>query len=133
MPAPDIAVLDSSVGVKWLKHESGSDIALGLLAQHRDCTMRIVVASHFIHELVGTAVRHGGVDFGQETWAHIEEASLTVVGLDDSLAQAAFQQCRRLRCSFYDALAPALAEQLGGTLFSADQRAHGRFANAVLL
>jgi len=60
-------------------------------------------------------------------------ADLTVIGLDDEVAAAAFEQCRILGCSFYDALAPALAVLLGATLYSADKRAHDRYPGVVVL
>ncbi|MDZ4168163.1 MAG: type II toxin-antitoxin system VapC family toxin [Coriobacteriia bacterium] len=128
-----LVVLDSSVGVKWIKPEPGRADAIGLLAEHREGRIRLVVPAHFIHEVVGVAVRHGGPERGETTWASLRNSDLTVVGLDDTLAAAAFDQCRLLGCSFYDALAPALAERLGATLFSADARAHARFAGIVLI
>jgi predicted nucleic acid-binding protein len=45
----------------------------------------------------------------------------------------ALVQCRVLGCTFYDALAPALATIHGATLSSADRRAHGGFEGVVLL
>ncbi|MBN2404427.1 MAG: hypothetical protein JXE06_02470, partial [Coriobacteriia bacterium] len=66
-------------------------------------------------------------------WQSLQSADLTVAGLDDTLAAAAFKQVSRLGCSFYDALAPALAGLLGGTLYSADTRAHERVDGVVLL
>ncbi|MBE0417366.1 MAG: type II toxin-antitoxin system VapC family toxin [Coriobacteriia bacterium] len=128
-----LVVLDSSVGVKWIKPEVGRAEALGLLEEHREGRVRIVVAAHFLHEVVGVAVRHGGPDLGEVAWASLRNADLTVVGLDDALATAAFEQCRSLGCSFYDALAPAIAEGSGATLFSADARAHAGFDRVVLL
>lgn len=105
-----IVVLDSSVGVKWLKPELGSAEAFALLDDHRDRRIRIVVPSFFVHEVTSVAVRHGGVDFGERAWLSLRNADLTVVALDDSLAAAALAQCRELGCTFYDALAPALAD-----------------------
>ena len=126
-------VLDSSVGVKWIKPETGREQALDLLIAHREGRVRIVVPAHFVHELVGVAVRHGGPALGERTWASVGNAGLTVVGLDDAVAAAAFEQCRLLGCSFYDALAPALAERLGAPLYSADARAHERFPGAAII
>lgn len=128
-----LAVLDSSVGVKWIKPEAGRAEAISLLEEHREGNIRIVVAAHFVHEVVGVAVRHGGPDLGEAVWRSLRNADLTVVGLDDAVATAAFEQCRLLGCSFYDALAPAIAERSGGTLFSADARAHAGFDGVVLL
>jgi len=128
-----LAVLDSSVGVKWMKPEAGRAEALCLLEEHREGRVRIVVAAHFLHEVVGVAVRHGGPSLGELAWASLRDADLTVVGLDDALATAALAQCRSLGCSFYDALAPAIAERSGATLYSADARAHAGFDGVVLL
>ena len=128
-----LAVLDASVGVKWIRHEAGSEDALTLLTGHREGSLRIVVASHFMHEIVAVAVRHLGVDLAERTWETLQGADLTVLGLDDALARAALDQCRLLGCSFYDALAPALADQLDATLYSADARAHGRFQGVILI
>jgi len=134
MSEGQVVVLDPSVGVKWSKpHEVGSDRALALLASHRDRTIRIVVPSHFLNEVLGTAVRHGGPAFGAAVWQNLQAADLTVVGLDDTLATAVFDQCRLLGCSFYDALAPALATLLGATLCSADARAHASFPGVMLV
>lgn len=128
-----IVVLDSSVGVKWIKPEPGRDVALSLLREHRDGTARLVVASHFLHEVVAVAVKRRGASYGRKTWESLTAADLTTIGLDDRLAQAAFEQCTLLNCTFYDALAPALAEQLGATLCSADARAHARFSGVQLI
>ena len=128
-----LVVLDSSVGAKWIKPEPGREQARDLLVAHREGRARIVVAAHFVHELVGVAVRHGGAALGEQVWASLRKADLTVVGLDDAIAAAAFEQCRLLGCSFYDALAPALAELLGTTLYSADVRAHERFPGAEIV
>lgn len=128
-----LAVLDSSVGVKWIKPEPGRASALRLLEEHREARIRLVVPAHFVHEVIGVAVRHGGPDLGEIAWGSLRNADLTVVGLDDTVAEAAFGQCRLLGCSFYDALAPALAERLAATLYSADARAHARFERVVLI
>jgi len=128
-----LAVLDASAGVKWIRSEIGSEQARALLSSHRAGELRIVVPSLFMHEVVGVAVRHLGVDIGERTWETLLDADLTVLGLDDTLARAALDQCRLLGCSFYDALAPALADQLDATLYSADARAHARFDGVVLI
>jgi predicted nucleic acid-binding protein len=131
--SPRLVVLDASVGVKWFKDEIGSDDARRLLSAHRDGEIRLVVPAIFAHELVATAVRFGGPDFGREAWEHLAEAEVTVVSLDAAFVSAALAQCAALSCSFYDALAPALADQLGATLYSADARAHSEFPGVVLI
>lgn len=129
-----LIVLDASVGVKWLKpSEGGANRALALLADHRDHRVRIAVPAHFITEMVGVAVRHGGASLGEETWRLLKAADLTIIGLDDGVAMEALEQCRALGCCFYDALAPALAGLLDATLYSADKRAHGRHPGVALV
>jgi predicted nucleic acid-binding protein len=133
MSEPTLVVLDSSVGVKWIKPEKGRDAALELLEAHRDGRVRIVVAAHFLHEVVAVAVRRGGAAFGRLAWASLASAELVTIGLDDRLARAALDECETLGCSFYDAFAPALARELGATLWSADARAHERFERVELV
>jgi len=55
------------------------------------------------------------------------------IKLDDAVATAAFEQCKSLGCSFYDALAPAIAARSGAALVSADVRARSGFGGVVLL
>lgn len=126
-----LVVLDASVGVKWFKDEPGSTDARKLLQDHRDDVAHIVVPALFTHEVVASAVKRG-VGHGESVWRLLRDSELTAVGLDDALVIAALDQCRLLGCSFYDALAPALALLLDATLYSADKRAHGRFPGVVL-
>jgi len=133
MSERELVVLDSSAGVKWFKPESGREQARELLERHREGACRIVVSSLFNYELVGVAARHGGVGLAGRVWSALRGADLTVVGMDDTVARAAFEQCGSLGCTFYDALAPALAALLGATLYSADARAHGGFEGVRLL
>lgn len=133
MSERELLVLDASVGVKWVKPETGSADALALLRAHGDGDVRLVVATHFLHEVVGVAARHGGASLGRATWQALRQARLTAIGLDDRLAEAAFRQVERLGCSFYDALAPALAFELGARLVSADARAHRGVTGVRLL
>lgn len=130
---PPLLVLDASVGVKWIKPEAGRDAALALLADHREGLVRLVVPAQFVLEVVAVAVRRGGPGLGSRTWDALRQVGLTVVGLDETLAGEAFEQCRALECSFYDALAPALAERLGARLCSADKRAHQSFGEVELI
>ncbi len=120
-----LVVLDSSVGVKWFKPEEGSQAALQLLDAHRRGEVRIVVADHFVTELVAVAVRRGGGRMGLEVFDALRLADLTAVALDDRVATHALKWCAATGGSFYDALPAALASLLHATLYSADARAHG--------
>ena len=126
-------VLDSSVGVKWVKPEAGREVARSLLLAHQERSIRIVVPALFLEEVVAVSVRHGGAELGEKVWSSLRKADLTSIGLDDAVANAAFDQCRLLGCTFYDSLAPALAHLLDATLYSADARAHAGFPDVVLI
>lgn len=128
-----MAVLDASVGVKWFRREGGTDEAHDLLARHGRGELAIVVASHFLHEVLSVALRERGAGTLADVWASLRDARLGVVHLDDELVAEASRRCRALRCTFYDALAPALATLLGGTLYSGDRRAHGAFSGVRII
>lgn len=133
MGSAEMIVLDSSVGVKWIKPEEGREQALDLLRAHRDGTARIFVADHFMHEVVAVATRRGGPSLGRSVWGSLASAGLSRIALDDRLAEAALAQCEGLGCSFYDALAPAIACELHATLWSSDTRAHARYGGVQLI
>jgi predicted nucleic acid-binding protein len=124
---PHVVVLDASVGVKWIREEPGTTRAEELLTSHMRGEVRIAVPVHFLHEVMSVAVREGGAELAGEVWDSLEQARLTVVTLDSTLARAGIGQCRALGCTFYDALAPGLAALLDAPLYSADERAHAAF------
>lgn len=126
-------VLDSSVGVKWLRDEPGSESALDLLARHGRGDVAIVVPSLFVYELFGVACRElpaGDVD---ELWCRFLTWRIRVREMDETLMPAALDVRRRLGCALYDAFAPAVAEQADATLCSADECAHGRWPGVMLV
>ena len=60
-------------------------------------------------------------------------SELHVHALSPELVGEAARQCALLGCTFYDALAPALAVLIGGELISADRCAHGAFEHVRIL
>lgn len=132
-PAATVVVLDSSVGVKWIRDEPGTLEAESLLLAHMRGETRIAVPVHFLHEVMAVSVRDGGADHAATVWASLENARLSVITLDSTLSLAAIEQCRGLDCTYYDALAPALAMLLEAPLYSADARAHARYPGVRLV
>jgi predicted nucleic acid-binding protein len=126
-------VLDSSVGVKWLRDEPGSAQARDLLVAHGRGQTVIVVPSLFVYELFGVASRELAGDELGELWERFLTWRIRVREMDATLMPAAIDAQRRLGCSLYDAFAPAVAEQTDATLYSADERAHGRWPGVVLV
>jgi predicted nucleic acid-binding protein len=112
-------VLDASVGVKWFRDEPGCRRAAELLHDVTSGAIRVVVPTHFAHEVLSVVGREGAGSDVVRAWDIIVESRVQMVTLTDEVVREAAIQCDSLRCSFYDALAPAVASLLSGTLVSA--------------
>ncbi len=126
-------VLDASVAVKWLRAEQGSAEARELLRRHVLGELRIWMPEQCVAELLGVARRTAGPDVVAPMWQRVRRSRIAVVALHDELVERAAGVCSRTGCTFYDALAPGLAELLGVQLVSADRRAHGDWPGVSLL
>jgi predicted nucleic acid-binding protein len=126
-------VLDASVGVKWFRHEPGSAEALDLLLSHGRGEVGLVVPSLFAYEVMSVAVRSIPSAECEELWRRFLGWRISVVDVGDRLMRDALSVRERLSCSLYDALAPALAEELDARLCSADRRAHEAWPDVMLV
>ena len=129
----EIRVLDASVGVKWFREERGSARAVELLHDAASGALRVVVPTHFAHETLSVIGREGGGSSIVRAWDIIVESGVDIVPLTEEVVREAASQCDLLRCSFYDALAPAVASLLGATLVSADFKAHSAYPGVELI
>lgn len=127
MSGAPVVVLDASVGVKWFRDEAGSAQARAILRDHADGHIALHAAEHFTVETLGVMTRLFGPAAVIPAWDAIMLADMDIHNLTPELIGEAARQCALLGCTFYDALAPALAVLLGGELVSADRRAHGAF------
>ncbi len=132
VPRP-VAVLDASAGVKWFRAEPGSVQAWDLLQALADGRVEIVVSEHFLHEVLAVINREGGREAMLRAWSDLSATGIRRVQLSDALVNETARQCDLLECSFYDALAPALATLLEAPLYSGDRRAHASFRDVQLL
>ncbi|MDF1543198.1 MAG: type II toxin-antitoxin system VapC family toxin [Anaerosomatales bacterium] len=128
-----LVVIDASVGVKWFRNEAGTAEARDLLRQHAAGAVRLVVPMLFLFEVLDVARRHFGVEGARRVWRSLAADELVVSNPDYGLMDRSIDLAGRLGCTLYDAAAPALAEQLGCELVSADRRAHGAFPGVVLI
>lgn len=126
-------VLDASVGVKWFRDETGAGQAHDLLRQHGEGSVELVVPSLFTYELMAVAERTLDPDRSDELWNRFIAWRISVVYVHVALMRDALAIRRELGCSLYDAVAPALARQLGVALVSADRRAHGKWPGVRLI
>jgi predicted nucleic acid-binding protein len=124
-------VFDASAATKWFKRaESSAEEALSLLV---DPTTQVWLPDNCAHEVIRGVNRRVGARAAALAWASIRQADVTVAHADDALVFEAVHVAEEFGCDYYDALAPALARLLGGTLVSADRRAHAAFPGAIML
>ena len=126
-------VLDASVGVKWFRNEPGSAEAVELLRSHGRGEIELVVPSLFVYEVVAVAMRTMSAANASIFWERFVSWRVSVVEIGAPLVKEALLVREQLGCSFYDALAPALAVYLDARLCSADRRAHGEWPDVMLL
>lgn len=129
----ELVVLDSSVGVKWIKDEPGTTEAIALLEDHARGRITLAVPDVFAYEVLDVTRRVHGRKAAESLWQRLANEGPLVVPLDAGSVPAVLAMARRLDCSLYDAAAPAVAERFGGTLVSADERAHARFPGVRLI
>ncbi len=132
MSAP-FAVADASVGVKWFCEEPGTPEALGVLDDHIGGRIALAVDALFIYEVIAVVLRKRGRERAAQAFSALTGVHLQVADPSAGLIGRALEVQERLGCAFYDATAPALAELLDATLYSADVRAHGEFPGAVMV
>lgn len=128
-----VYVLDASLGVKWFKPEAGRAEALALLERASSGEVRLVAPVHFAHEVLSVVRRHYAPVDVPDAWRRLQQAGVTLLPLSDEVVEEAARQCESLKCSFYDALAPACASLLSGTLATADRKAHGGYSRLYLV
>lgn len=124
-------VFDASAATKWFKStEVDTARALELLGDPRT---QVWLPDNCAHEVIRGVHRRVGAHAAALAWVQLRQAGITVAHADDTLVLEAVRVAEDLGCDYYDALAPALARLVGGTLVSADRRAHGGFPGAVIL
>jgi predicted nucleic acid-binding protein len=126
-------VLDASVGVKWFRDEPGSDKARALLRAHGEGDITIVVPSLFVYELMNVAERCLTPEDVTAFWERFLTWRIPVRSVGDDLVRGSLKARGRLGCSLYDAIAPALAAELGATLYSSDRAAHARWPDVTFV
>lgn len=119
-----IVVVDSSVAVKWYKHEGESSLeaAWELLEQHRAQAVTIAVPGHFAAEVLN------GLQYARHTltmvWdaaGALDEIDLVTVPLSRRLTEPAVALARTHNLTINDALFPTLAMLLDAELVTADR------------
>ena len=124
-------VFDASAATKWFEaDEVSADESLGYLM---DEDSRVWIPDNCAHEVVNGVFRRVDAVSAARAWTWMREAGVTIACADESLVVEALLVAEQLGCDYYDALAPALARMLDGTLISADRRAHATFPDVVLL
>lgn len=131
--APETVVLDASVGVLWFRDGAASVAAYRLLERQADGLLEIVVPTNFVHEVLSFVRRDFGVSGPATAFELLKRAQIAVVPLSDEVVREAAAVTDSLGCTFYEALAPAVATVLGADLVSADERAHARYPGVRII
>jgi predicted nucleic acid-binding protein len=126
-------VLDASVGVKWLKYESGSDEALELLRRHGEGEIVLVVPDVFVFEVLDVARRRFGMPIASQLWERLKAEQIAVVPFGGSSFEEVVAVAADLGCSTYDAAAVVVAQAMDARLVSADARAHSGVTGVRIL
>ena len=89
--------------------------------------------SLFVYEVVSVATRSMSAAQADAFWERFMTWRVSVVEVGATLVREALAVREELGCSFYDAVAPALARELDARLCSADVRAHAGWSDVMLL
>ena len=121
---PRLVVVDSSVAIKWFKHdgEHSVDTALDILWQHQTGQVAIFVPGHFAAEVLnGLQYAHFDLDWIQSAASALDGFELDTVPLRRHLTEPAVELARTHGLTINDALFPALATLLDAELVTADR------------
>lgn len=114
-------VVDSSVALKWVIEEDGSDQALAL--QGRDLIAPALLRLETANVLRTLAARGAlGADQAIRLFELLQSAPVTIVDHDDELEARALAIALELAHPVYDCVYLAVAEKTGRRLITADKR-----------
>jgi predicted nucleic acid-binding protein len=85
MTSQESLVLDASVGVKWYRHERGSDDAYDILASARHGETRVAVPTHFVHEVLSVVRRDFRSSDVVPAWEQVTAAGIDIVPLTEEV------------------------------------------------
>ena len=121
MPGAESFVIDTSVAIKWIVDEDGSDAALALGGAD-------MIAPALLRTEAGNVLRtmYARKDVSAEQaldlFAFLQTAPVVIVDHDEDLERRALELALALRNPIYDCVYLALAERTGRRLVTADRR-----------
>ncbi|MGB4441367.1 MAG: type II toxin-antitoxin system VapC family toxin [Coriobacteriia bacterium] len=117
-------VIDSSVAFKWFDgSESGADVSLELLRQHKRDDVALLAPAHMPLEVLNVfASRRMTHDEMERAVGFIADADLLIAPVDEALLVAAVRIAEAEHLALYDAVFIALAAALDAELVTADRR-----------
>lgn len=121
-------VVDSSVALKWVIEEDGSDHALAL--QGRDLIAPALLRIETGNVLRTLAARGAlGADQAMQLFELLQSAPVTIVDHDDELEARALAIALELAHPVYDCVYLAITEKTGRRLITADKRLLNRLSS----
>lgn len=124
MEIPRPIVIDSSVAVKWLSRENGSDKAMRILSHFQSGEITIYVVDFLFIEVANALLYKTSitVDYLQYAIGLMHRLKLVSVPQSPELLQLAAQIAIGSDVSIYDALPVALAVKLNAVCVTADEK-----------
>jgi len=117
--------VDSSVAFKWFCSEQETSVAeaLELFHDHITGSVQLVAPAHLPAEVLSALERRSGITTEHLVTASqaLAESEIAYPAWDAPLLEAAAVLARKHGLTFYDALFPALAAELGCGLVTADR------------
>ncbi|GGO61530.1 type II toxin-antitoxin system VapC family toxin [Roseovarius pacificus] len=112
-------VVDTSVAMKWLIDEPGSEIALNLQGHDlvAPALLRIEAANVFRMLAAKNAVE---ADAAEELFNLLQQAPMNIIDADDGLEERALDLALELGHPVYDCIYLAVAERMNRFLITAD-------------
>mgnify|MGYP006295159283 CR=1 FL=1 len=121
-------VVDTSVAIKWIIDEAGSDKAD--LLRGADMAVPALLRIEAANVLRTLAARQGvSAEQATDLFLLLQTAPVTIVDADDALERRALDLALELRHPVYDCLYLALADRMDRQLITADQRFLRSLAN----
>lgn len=118
-------VLDASVIIKWFQEEEGSDRALVIQQRHERGEDMIVVPALALYEITNVLRYRRLTTEKVETILDIlEDLEMGVFSFSSAELKEVLRFARKHDLSVYDAVYAVLAERLGCSLITADQKLH---------
>jgi len=131
-----IYVVDASVGVKWFIEEEYSDKADELLSDFQEGVVELVAPKSFMQEFCNAIRKYVVRDYLSRDIANqyvekMAEMPLDYIDLDWGIIGESYAKALELSITVYDATYVVIADKLGATIITSDNRLYNQLKDKV--